>query len=85
MLRRGRSGRARHLAWSETRQETDAMAVIQTSDREEWEGQTSTQVRRQGLWGGTERKVEQSVEHSGKERILIGGGGSDGLYVRHVD
>ncbi|XP_035521799.1 SPRY domain-containing SOCS box protein 3 isoform X1 [Morone saxatilis] len=44
MLRRGRNGRARHLAWSETRQETDAMAVIQTSDREEWEGQTTTQI-----------------------------------------
>ncbi|XP_042252623.1 SPRY domain-containing SOCS box protein 3 isoform X2 [Thunnus maccoyii] len=44
MLRRGRNGRARHLAWSETRQETDAMAVIQISDREEWESQTTTQI-----------------------------------------
>ncbi|XP_045924782.1 SPRY domain-containing SOCS box protein 3 isoform X1 [Micropterus dolomieu] len=44
MLRRGRNGRARHLAWSEPRHETDAMAVIQTSDREEWEGQTTTQI-----------------------------------------
>ncbi|XP_031171334.1 SPRY domain-containing SOCS box protein 3 [Sander lucioperca] len=44
MLRRGRNGRARHLAWSEIRQETDVMAVIQTRDREEWEGQTTTQI-----------------------------------------
>ncbi|CAK6964191.1 SPRY domain-containing SOCS box protein 3 [Scomber scombrus] len=44
MLRRGRNSRARHLAWSETRQETDAMAVIQISDREEWESQTTTQI-----------------------------------------
>ncbi|XP_031699701.1 SPRY domain-containing SOCS box protein 3 [Anarrhichthys ocellatus] len=44
MLRRGRSGRARHSAWSETRPETDAMEVIQTSDRQEWEGQTTTQI-----------------------------------------
>ncbi|XP_068439415.1 SPRY domain-containing SOCS box protein 3 [Clinocottus analis] len=44
MLRRGKNGRTRHLAWSETRQETDAMAVIQTSDRQEWEGQTTTQI-----------------------------------------
>ncbi|TDG98236.1 hypothetical protein EPR50_G00215150 [Perca flavescens] len=44
MLRRSRNGRARHLAWSETRQETDVMAVIQTRDREEWEGQTTTQI-----------------------------------------
>lgn len=45
MLRRGRNSRARHVAWNETRQETDAMAVIQISDREEWESQTTTQVR----------------------------------------
>ncbi|KAM8730142.1 SPRY domain-containing SOCS box protein 3 [Acanthopagrus schlegelii] len=44
MLRRGRNGPARHLAWSEARQETDAMAVIQTPDKEEWEGQTATQM-----------------------------------------
>ncbi|XP_049419604.1 SPRY domain-containing SOCS box protein 3 isoform X1 [Epinephelus fuscoguttatus] len=44
MLRRARNSRARHLAWSEQRQETDAMAVIQLSDREEWEGQTTTQI-----------------------------------------
>ncbi|XP_078147022.1 SPRY domain-containing SOCS box protein 3 [Centroberyx gerrardi] len=44
MLRRGRNGRARLLAWIETRQETDAMAVIQASEREEWEGQTTTQI-----------------------------------------
>uniref|UniRef100_A0A665V372 SPRY domain-containing SOCS box protein 3 n=1 Tax=Echeneis naucrates TaxID=173247 RepID=A0A665V372_ECHNA len=41
MLRRGRNGRALHLAWSEIRQETDAMAVIQTLDEEEKEGQTT--------------------------------------------
>ncbi|XP_054454820.1 SPRY domain-containing SOCS box protein 3 [Anoplopoma fimbria] len=44
MLRRGRNGRARHVAWSETQQETEAMAVIQTSDRQEWGGQTTTQI-----------------------------------------
>ncbi|XP_020493202.1 SPRY domain-containing SOCS box protein 3 isoform X1 [Labrus bergylta] len=44
MLRRGRNGRARHVALTETRHETDAMAVIQTSDREEWEGRTTTQI-----------------------------------------
>ncbi|XP_022598818.1 SPRY domain-containing SOCS box protein 3-like isoform X1 [Seriola dumerili] len=44
MLRRGRNGRTRHLAWSEIRQETDAMEVIQTLDREQWEGQTTTQI-----------------------------------------
>ncbi|XP_047464394.1 SPRY domain-containing SOCS box protein 3-like isoform X2 [Mugil cephalus] len=44
MLRRGRNGRARHLAWSETRQEADAMAVIQTSDSKEWEGQAASQT-----------------------------------------
>ncbi|XP_068161533.1 SPRY domain-containing SOCS box protein 3 isoform X2 [Antennarius striatus] len=36
MLRRGRDGRARHLA--------DAMALIQTSDREDWEGQAEAQM-----------------------------------------
>lgn len=63
MLRRGRNGLVRHLAWSETRQETDAMAVIQTPDKEEWEGQTATQVRHRVFWGffagKDERKVEQ--------------------------
>lgn len=44
MLRRGRNGRARHLAWSQTWQETDAMAVIQSSDREEQEGLTVAQI-----------------------------------------
>ncbi|XP_035468555.2 SPRY domain-containing SOCS box protein 3-like [Scophthalmus maximus] len=44
MLRRGRNGRARAWAWSESRQETDAMAGIQTLDREEWEGPTTTQI-----------------------------------------
>ncbi|XP_035798858.2 SPRY domain-containing SOCS box protein 3-like [Amphiprion ocellaris] len=44
MLRRGRNGRAVHLAWSEPRQGTDAMAAIQTSDTEEWEGQTRPQM-----------------------------------------
>ncbi|XP_063337447.1 SPRY domain-containing SOCS box protein 3-like isoform X2 [Pelmatolapia mariae] len=44
MLRRGRNGRARHLAWSQTWQETDAMAVIQSSDREEQEGRTVAQI-----------------------------------------
>ncbi|KAM3592092.1 uncharacterized protein V6R79_012466 [Siganus canaliculatus] len=43
MLRRGRNVRTRHLAWSETRQEADAMAQIQTSGREEWEDHTMTQ------------------------------------------
>lgn len=46
MLRRGRNGRARQLAWSESQLETDAMAVIQTSERaeEEREGHLRTQI-----------------------------------------
>ncbi|XP_069011862.1 SPRY domain-containing SOCS box protein 3 [Embiotoca jacksoni] len=44
MLRRGRNGRARHLARSDTRQETDAVAVIQKPDRGECEDQTVTQI-----------------------------------------
>ncbi|KAK2884873.1 SPRY domain-containing SOCS box protein 3 isoform X3 [Channa argus] len=44
LLSKGRKGRARHLAWSETRQETDAMAVIQALDREEHEDQPMTQI-----------------------------------------
>ncbi|XP_028989345.1 SPRY domain-containing SOCS box protein 3 isoform X2 [Betta splendens] len=44
MLRRGRNGRSRHLAWTETRQETDTKAAVQTSDREECEGQAMTQI-----------------------------------------
>ncbi|XP_061563908.1 SPRY domain-containing SOCS box protein 3 isoform X2 [Cololabis saira] len=44
MLRRGRSGRTRHLAWSETRHETDAMTVVDMSDREERESQAATQI-----------------------------------------
>ncbi|XP_037546768.1 SPRY domain-containing SOCS box protein 3 [Nematolebias whitei] len=39
MLRRGRSSRARHLAWSDTRQETDVMA-----DSDEQESQTAIQI-----------------------------------------
>lgn len=39
------------------------MAVIQTPDKEEWEGQTATQVRHGVFWfffaGKDERKVEQ--------------------------
>lgn len=56
MLRRGRNGRARHLAWSQTRQETDAMAVIQISDREEWESQTTTTQVRIGFVGVKQKK-----------------------------
>ncbi|XP_072229269.1 SPRY domain-containing SOCS box protein 3 isoform X2 [Leuresthes tenuis] len=44
MLSRSRNGLARHLAWSETRQEADIMASDQTSDREEWESQMVTQI-----------------------------------------
>ncbi|KAM6897798.1 SPRY domain-containing SOCS box protein 3 isoform 2-T2 [Xenentodon cancila] len=44
MLRRGRNGKARHLAWSETWYETDAMAVAEISDREERECQAATQI-----------------------------------------
>ncbi|KAM9716486.1 SPRY domain-containing SOCS box protein 3 [Menidia menidia] len=44
MLRRSRSGRARHLAYIETRQEADVMASVQTSDKEEQERQTATQI-----------------------------------------
>ncbi|XP_060950810.1 SPRY domain-containing SOCS box protein 3-like isoform X3 [Limanda limanda] len=44
MLRRGRNGRARPWARSETRRETDAMAKIQMMDRDEWEDQISTEI-----------------------------------------
>ncbi|XP_029953527.1 SPRY domain-containing SOCS box protein 3 [Salarias fasciatus] len=44
MLRRGRNGRARHLAWGEPRLEADAMAAIQTVDTQEREGQSMTQI-----------------------------------------
>ncbi|XP_028286253.1 SPRY domain-containing SOCS box protein 3-like [Parambassis ranga] len=44
MLRRDRNGQARHLAWSESQRETDAMALIQMSDRDEWEDLTVTQI-----------------------------------------
>lgn len=46
MLRRGRNGRVRHAAWSETRQETDVLAMIQTSSWEERDGQAASQVRK---------------------------------------
>uniref|UniRef100_A0A1A8PVC1 SPRY domain-containing SOCS box protein 3 n=1 Tax=Nothobranchius rachovii TaxID=451742 RepID=A0A1A8PVC1_9TELE len=39
MLRRGRNSRARHVAWSELRQETD----VQSTDGEECQSQTETQ------------------------------------------
>lgn len=44
MLRRGRSGRARHLAWSETRQDADVTAAVHAADGEEWESQSVTQI-----------------------------------------
>lgn len=63
MLRRGRSGRARHLAWGETRHETDVMAVVETSDREERESQTVTQVR---YWGSN----GEAREKRRKKRVI---------------
>ncbi|XP_053269198.1 SPRY domain-containing SOCS box protein 3 isoform X1 [Pleuronectes platessa] len=44
MLRRGRNGRARPWARSETRRETDAMAKIQMMDREDWEYQITAEI-----------------------------------------
>uniref|UniRef100_A0A3B5KR61 SPRY domain-containing SOCS box protein 3 n=1 Tax=Xiphophorus couchianus TaxID=32473 RepID=A0A3B5KR61_9TELE len=44
MLRRSRSGKTRHVAWSETWQDADVMT---TADREEWDSQSVTQVRQQ--------------------------------------
>ncbi|XP_007578081.1 PREDICTED: SPRY domain-containing SOCS box protein 3-like [Poecilia mexicana] len=41
MLRRSRSGKTRHVAWSETRQDADVMAA---ADREEWDSQSVTQI-----------------------------------------
>ncbi|XP_077357981.1 SPRY domain-containing SOCS box protein 3 isoform X2 [Festucalex cinctus] len=53
MLRRGRSGRARHLAWSEMRHEMDAVTEMSIStEGEEWESQT-TQIS----------DVESEVDH----------------------
>lgn len=46
MLRRGRNSRARHLARSDTRQETDVMAADCSTDSDEQESQTLTQVRK---------------------------------------
>ncbi|XP_077406443.1 SPRY domain-containing SOCS box protein 3 [Vanacampus margaritifer] len=43
MLRRGRSGRARHLAWSGMRHGMDAVTEMSIS-AEEWERQTTTQI-----------------------------------------
>uniref|UniRef100_A0A3B5KR66 SPRY domain-containing SOCS box protein 3 n=1 Tax=Xiphophorus couchianus TaxID=32473 RepID=A0A3B5KR66_9TELE len=40
MLRRSRSGKTRHVAWSETWQDADVMT---TADREEWDSQSVTQ------------------------------------------
>ncbi|XP_019938763.2 SPRY domain-containing SOCS box protein 3-like isoform X1 [Paralichthys olivaceus] len=44
MLRRGRSVRAQPWACSDIRQETAAMAEIQTMDREEWEDQITMEI-----------------------------------------
>ncbi|MEQ2234291.1 hypothetical protein ILYODFUR_030386, partial [Ilyodon furcidens] len=43
MLRRGRSSRARHLAWSETQQDTDVMAAVHATNKE-WESKALTQA-----------------------------------------
>nr|XP_057917167.1 SPRY domain-containing SOCS box protein 3-like [Doryrhamphus excisus] len=53
MLRRGRSGRARHLAWSEMRHGTDSLAVMPISGgREDWDSQMTTQ-----------QVIESEVDH----------------------
>ncbi|XP_061611049.1 SPRY domain-containing SOCS box protein 3 isoform X2 [Phyllopteryx taeniolatus] len=58
MLRRGRSGRPRHLAWSETRRGTDSVTGMSISaEAEEWDRQTTTQI--------TEEVVESEVDHLG--------------------
>ncbi|XP_038156912.1 SPRY domain-containing SOCS box protein 3 isoform X1 [Cyprinodon tularosa] len=44
MLRRGRSSRPRHLAWSETKQDTDVMAAVHPTDKEERESKAVTQI-----------------------------------------
>lgn len=44
MLRKGRNGRTRHLVRSEVWQDTDGLALIQTSEQEEQEGQPMVQV-----------------------------------------
>ncbi|XP_056881153.1 SPRY domain-containing SOCS box protein 3-like isoform X2 [Takifugu flavidus] len=44
MLRKGRNGRTRHLVWSEVWQDTDALALIQTSEQEEQEGRPMVQM-----------------------------------------
>lgn len=61
MLRRGRNGRVRHVAWSETRQETDVMATIQTSGWEERDGQTASQVRH---WKNNTKQRAPPTVHS---------------------
>uniref|UniRef100_A0A667X609 SPRY domain-containing SOCS box protein 3 n=1 Tax=Myripristis murdjan TaxID=586833 RepID=A0A667X609_9TELE len=44
MLRRGRNGHTRHLVWIETLRDTEAMAVVQPYETEDWEDQTTTQA-----------------------------------------
>ncbi|XP_029934335.1 SPRY domain-containing SOCS box protein 3 isoform X2 [Myripristis murdjan] len=44
MLRRGRNGHTRHLVWIETLRDTEAMAVVQPYETEDWEDQTTTQI-----------------------------------------
>lgn len=61
MLRRGRNGRVQHVAWSETRQETDVLALIQTSGREEQDGQAATQVRN---WKNNKKQRAPPTVHS---------------------
>ncbi|XP_047233730.1 SPRY domain-containing SOCS box protein 3-like isoform X2 [Girardinichthys multiradiatus] len=43
MLRRSWSSRARHLAWSETQQDTDVMAAVHATNKE-WENKAVTQI-----------------------------------------
>ncbi|XP_061561324.1 SPRY domain-containing SOCS box protein 3 [Phycodurus eques] len=56
MLRRGRSGRPRHLARSETRRGMDSVTGMSISaEAEEWDRQTTTQIT----------EVESEVDHLG--------------------
>ncbi|XP_054914022.1 SPRY domain-containing SOCS box protein 3 isoform X2 [Poeciliopsis prolifica] len=61
MLRRSRSGKTRHVAWSETRQDADVMTA---GHREEWDSQSVTQI------GDLDSEMDQLVG-AGSEVVVL--------------
>ncbi|XP_012718521.2 SPRY domain-containing SOCS box protein 3 [Fundulus heteroclitus] len=67
MLRRGRSSRARHVAWSDARQDTDVTAAVHATDREERESRAVTQI------SGLESEMDHLVgPGAGSEVVALG-------------